>query len=446
MTIQFPNTPTINQKINTGGKEWIYNGYGWATIQGNIGPPGSPGGATGATGPIGATGLVGATGLGATGLIGGVTYTVTNNGASEFIVGGQPNPSLTFFKGFTYYFNVTSAGHPFWIKTEPVTGTANAYSTGVTNNGTDSGTIIFAVPFDAPTYLYYICQHHDIMAGTIYVTEMIPAGSTGATGPAGATGIAGATGVTGATGSGSTGLTGATGATGLTGATGPAGTPGGATGPAGPMGSLIIYDEGVLVTSSVSSLNFVGTSVTSSIASGSNVTVTVTGTGSGSGATVSVSNSAPSSPTEGQFWFDSDNGRLSVSFANTWVGVTTGDITGAGQQVENYTLLANSTGIVDHDFNAGGVFLHSPVLANFTANFSNVPTTSGRITNYTLIIPQGATAYYPNVARVNGTVTTISWLDNVTPTPTANKTEIYNFTLVRFNSNFSVLGSLASFG
>jgi hypothetical protein len=119
---------------------------------------------------------------------------------------------------------------------------------------------------------------------------------------------------------------------------------------------------------------------------------------------------------------------------------------GATAQVENYTLLPNSSGIVNHDFTIGGVFLHSSPLANFTANFANVPTDNGRITNYTLIIPQGATAYYPNVASVNGTVINISWLDNVAPAPTANKTEIYNFTLVRFNSNFSVLGSLASFG
>jgi hypothetical protein len=119
---------------------------------------------------------------------------------------------------------------------------------------------------------------------------------------------------------------------------------------------------------------------------------------------------------------------------------------GATAQVENYTILPNSSGIVNHDFTIGGVFLHSSPLANFTANFANVPTDNGRITNYTLIIPQGATAYYPNVASVNGTVINISWLDNVAPAPTANKTEIYNFTLVRFNSNFSVLGSLASFG
>jgi hypothetical protein len=121
--------------------------------------------------------------------------------------------------------------------------------------------------------------------------------------------------------------------------------------------------------------------------------------------------------------------------------------TGSGitTQVENYTVLPNSSGVVDHDFTVGGVFLHSSPLANFTANFANVPVDNGRITNYTLIIPQGATAYYPNVASVNGTVINISWLDNVAPVPTANETEIYNFTLVRFNSNFSVLGSLASF-
>ena len=159
----------------------------------------------------------------------------------------------------------------------------------------------------------------------------------------------------------------------------------------------------------------------------------------------------PDNPTVGQIY--TNNGRSWTYNGRFWfpgvavgsTGATGATGPGATAQVENYTILSNSSGIVNHDFTIGSVFLHSSPLANFTANFANVPVDNGRITNYTLIIPQGATAYYPNVASVNGTVINISWLDNVAPVPTANETEIYNFTLVRFNSNFSVLGSLASF-
>ena len=99
----------------------------------------------------------------------GDTYTVTNSGASAYTINGSSNPTLTLYRGFTYTFNVSASGHPFWIKTSQTTGTGNAYSTGVTNNGIDVGTITFVVPSDAPATLYYICQFHSSMVGTINV-------------------------------------------------------------------------------------------------------------------------------------------------------------------------------------------------------------------------------------------------------------------------------------
>ena len=39
----------------------------------------------------------------------------------------------------------------------------------------------------------------------------------------------------------------------------------------------------------------------------------------GSGATVTVANTAPSSPTEGALWIDSDYGDLNAYFSNSWV-------------------------------------------------------------------------------------------------------------------------------
>ena len=167
-------------------------------------------GATGATGPQGDPG--GATG--ATGIIGGVIHNVTNSGAGSYTINGQSNPLLYLIRGYTYYFNLSAPGHPFWIKTDQSTGTANAYSTGVTNNGIDSGLITFTVPHDAPNTLYYNCQYHSPMRGTFVVNTF---GLTGATGPIGATGPQGPLGSTGATGvQGATGQRGATGVTSVT--------------------------------------------------------------------------------------------------------------------------------------------------------------------------------------------------------------------------------------
>jgi len=62
-------------------------------------------------------------------------------------------------------------GHPFFINTVQGTGTANTYNSGVTNNGAVSGTITFTVPTNAPNTLYYNCQFHSSMNGTITITD-----------------------------------------------------------------------------------------------------------------------------------------------------------------------------------------------------------------------------------------------------------------------------------
>ena len=81
------------------------------------------------------------------------------------------NPTLYLSRGETYYFAVNASGHPFYIKTQNSTGTSNAYSDGVTNNGTASGTITFTVPMDAPDTLHYNCQYHSSMNAPIYILD-----------------------------------------------------------------------------------------------------------------------------------------------------------------------------------------------------------------------------------------------------------------------------------
>ena len=98
-------------------------------------------------------------------------FAVTNAGSGAYVIDGSSNPSLTLQRGVSYRFQVSASGHPFWIKTVAVTGTGSAYSTGVTNNGIDSGTIVFNVPLNAPDTLYYICQYHVGMVGTLNVVN-----------------------------------------------------------------------------------------------------------------------------------------------------------------------------------------------------------------------------------------------------------------------------------
>ena len=103
-------------------------------------------------------------------------FTVTASGSAAYVFDGSgtisdSNPTLYLTRGQTYDFDVDANGHPFYIKTVSGTGTGNAYSDGVTNNGTESGTVTFTVQMDAPDTLYYNCANHSAMAGTIYVLD-----------------------------------------------------------------------------------------------------------------------------------------------------------------------------------------------------------------------------------------------------------------------------------
>ena len=99
-------------------------------------------------------------------------FTVVNVGSSAYQVNGVNNPDLALVRGLTYTFDIDAIGHPFWIKTAQVIGTASAFNTGVTNNGAQSGTLSFTVPQNAPDTLFYICQFHSPMTGALLISDL----------------------------------------------------------------------------------------------------------------------------------------------------------------------------------------------------------------------------------------------------------------------------------
>ena len=113
------------------------------------------------------------------------TYTiyslsVTNGGSSVYLFtgsdaqstfSGNSNPTVRCSSGDRLEFNVNASGHPFWIKTQPTTGTGFGVTTGiVTNNGTQSGTVTWDTTGVTPGQYYYICQYHGSMNGSIIVS------------------------------------------------------------------------------------------------------------------------------------------------------------------------------------------------------------------------------------------------------------------------------------
>ena len=99
-------------------------------------------------------------------------YYITSSGASAYrfagpgVLNSTNNPTLYFHRGFTYILeNSTGSGHPFALR---VSSGGSAYSPGGSFlTGSQNGTQILTVPFDAPNSIVYQCTLHGGMVGTI---------------------------------------------------------------------------------------------------------------------------------------------------------------------------------------------------------------------------------------------------------------------------------------
>src|SRR5210317_1725570 len=113
---------------------------------------------------------------------------VTNNGSSNYLFDSHysgANPTLYFEGGATYALKLDVSGHPFHLQT--VSGaysSGNAYTTGLTHIATDgtvttgasallkeTGTLYYEIPSGTATTIYYACQYHSGMAGSIVVQD-----------------------------------------------------------------------------------------------------------------------------------------------------------------------------------------------------------------------------------------------------------------------------------
>ena len=97
---------------------------------------------------------------------GSTSYNFTSNADRLFERNGS-NQSFDVRIGEIMEFSVNTPGQPFWIKTLQITGTGNAVTTGITNNGATSGSVIWDTSNMAPGIYYYISQNSSTMSGTI---------------------------------------------------------------------------------------------------------------------------------------------------------------------------------------------------------------------------------------------------------------------------------------
>ena len=101
-----------------------------------------------------------------------IKYYITANGSSAYrfagpgVVNTTNNPTFYLHRGFTYIFeNSTGGSHPFAIRySSGGTGYGSTYL-----SGSQTGTQVFTVPFDAPATLVYQCTIHGSMLGTFNI-------------------------------------------------------------------------------------------------------------------------------------------------------------------------------------------------------------------------------------------------------------------------------------
>jgi hypothetical protein len=101
-----------------------------------------------------------------------IDFLVTNDGTGAYLIDDVPNDTITLVRGETYNFAIDAPGHPFWVQT--VSGaysSGNVYNDGITNNGQDETVLTWIVDASAPNTLYYACEFHSSMQGTINIID-----------------------------------------------------------------------------------------------------------------------------------------------------------------------------------------------------------------------------------------------------------------------------------
>jgi len=104
------------------------------------------------------------------------------------------------------------------------------------------------------------------------------------------------------------------------------------------------------------------------------------------------------------------------------------------------TVVSNSfsTNVMTANYDNGAIHYATVApTANFTISFTDVPTTTSKSITMSFLITQGATGYIPTTVNLNGVSQTIRWVGGTAPTPTssAGKIDIFNFTLILAASN-----------
>lgn len=111
-----------------------------------------------------------------------------------------------------------------------------------------------------------------------------------------------------------------------------------------------------------------------------------------------------------------------------------------------FSIITGATGTVTHDCTTSTVFIHNSIIDNFTVSITNMGLPSNRVTNVVLILNQGSVPYMPTALSIDGSSKTIKWNNSITPTGTADTTDLVSFSIFNTGATYIVLGQLINFG
>ena len=154
---------------------------------------------------------------------------------------------------------------------------------------------------------------------------------------------------------------------------------------------------------------------------------------------ITLNGSSPNGTVESNLNFDGSTLKVtgSVIISGSMV------IQGVTEKVEVRRALGSGTNVFD--YNSGSVQYINQPTANSTWNITNVPTTEGSVTTFTIVVLQGSTGYSASAWQLNGSGVTPKWPDGIYLTGSANITDAFGITAFRSGSTWNVLNSLTHF-
>ena len=149
-------------------------------------------------------------------------------------------------------------------------------------------------------------------------------------------------------------------------------------------------------------------------------------------------------------FFTSNVTALSVGSAITTSSfngeVVIGGKTTLSTVTEKISTVNAVTGTISFSMSNQGIFYVNNPSGDITANFTSVPTANNRVTTPTVILSQSATPRMVSAVQIDAVAQTINWANGTTPTGTANKQDVFGFSLIRSGSAWKVLGQLSTYG